>query len=132
MDDQQRARELRKQAAKILADAYNAAHFFGAADDALSETPSPHCQVTITAITADLRAAPEWQPIETAPKDARWIMLGIAGRNEIMLGYWSPLHQAWWGQTCAHGEFHIWQRATHWNPLPAAPAARPQGVKDGN
>ena len=58
-DDQQRARELRRQAAKILADAYKDAHFFGAMDDALSETPSSHCRVTITAITAALRAAPE-------------------------------------------------------------------------
>lgn len=66
MNDQQRARELRRQAAKILADAYKDAHFFGAMDDALSETPSPHCQVTITAITAALRAAPEAVALRTA------------------------------------------------------------------
>ncbi len=59
MDDQQRARELRKQAAEILAAAYKDAHFFRVMDDALSDKPSPHCQVTITAITAALRAAPE-------------------------------------------------------------------------
>ena len=63
----------------------------------------------------------EWHPIETAPKDASWIMLGISGRNEVMLGYWHNLFQAWWGQTCANGEFKQWQRATHWMPMPDAP-----------
>ncbi len=62
-----------------------------------------------------------WMPIESAPKDATWIVLGVVGRNEIMLGYWHRLFQAWWGQTSANGDFRQWQHATHWQPLPAPP-----------
>lgn len=62
-----------------------------------------------------------WQKIETAPKDATWIMLGMVGRNEILLGFWHSLMNAWWGQGGSEGEWKKWERATHWQPLPNPP-----------
>lgn len=121
-DDQQRARELRKQAAKILGDAYNAAHFFGAADDALSDTPSPHCQVTITAITAALRAAPEARPLDDWHED----------HGPVVWWAWDSEGCAWMGEPAwigAPGDSDWPGYHTHWTPHPAFPAARPQGVK---
>lgn len=133
-DDQQRARELRKQAAEILAAAYKDAHFFGAMDDALSETPSPHCQVTITAITAALRAAPEWQPMETAPKDVRILALFADGgvgivqwdaqrHNARPRPYWED-DRRWLGIGYMREKPPV-----EWMPLTPA-FARPQGEKD--
>jgi len=122
--------DLMQQARELLARAYDEIGEPICAD--MTRSGRHEHRAAMRAIAAALRTAPEWQPIETAPKDSRWLMLGISGRNEIMLGYWSRLHGAWWGQTCAHGEFQLWQRATHWMPMPAAPlAVRPQEQVNG-
>jgi len=148
IDDQQRARELRKQAAEILAAAYKDAHFFGAMDDALSETPSPHCQVTITAITAALRAAPDavalrvamdtLEQIASAPDDqgARFKAAGavaflitqeagLRGAPEVTDAMVEAAHSTYWAHPDDSGEDRPCIRAA----LEAALAARPQGVK---
>lgn len=60
----------------------------------------------------------EWQPIETAPTD-QWVYT--------------------WGPDEGHGiaRFNMndgaeWERATHWMPLPEAPALSPEiGENDG-
>lgn len=45
------------QARELLAAEYELAGFLGAADDARSDKPSPHCAVTLRAIRAALTAA---------------------------------------------------------------------------
>ncbi|WP_141057057.1 hypothetical protein [Stenotrophomonas rhizophila] len=64
---------------------------------------------------------PRWQPIETAPRDGRWIMLGKPGHDEVLLAYWDRLRGAWWGQGGGDGQWKKWQEATSWQPLPAPP-----------
>lgn len=64
-----------------------------------------------------------WKPITTAPKDGTWVMLGIVGRNEVLLAYWHRLLGEWWGQSGSSGEWKKWQKATHWRPMPEAPHA---------
>lgn len=71
----------------------------------------------------------EWQPIETAPKDASEIILGIAGKNGCSFtGYWED-QPNYWGEIGFHDE--CWRQGgfysehpsnpTHWQPLPQPP-----------
>jgi len=68
-----------------------------------------------------------WQSIETAPKDGTTVILSgiysvatgaaVHPRNEynrVDSGYWS-------GGRWQTGSFHIWEKATHWMPLPEPP-----------
>ena len=79
----------------------------------------PDAQTTLDIARAILKkfGAPQWQPIETAPKDEQ-IMLAIEfdGPNDwrIKTGYYFSEEQCWkvWGGS--------WQ-PTHWMPLPEAP-----------
>ena len=65
-------------------------------------------------LRADL--VPQWQPIETAPKDGTVVLLGRADYYPKS-GYWVEHEfQDWWG----------WDRdracpPTHWMPLPEPP-----------
>lgn len=63
----------------------------------------------------------EWSPIETAPKEGSWIILGKPNHNEVLLGFWHRLHNSWWGQGGSEGQWKKWQDATHWMPLPPPP-----------
>lgn len=76
-----------------------------------------------------LQRAQEWQPIETAPKDGRRIILGYAGSYSEE-GYWlSDPSKNYWGET---GWFatdenvlsHHPSNPTHWMPLPEPPSLR--------
>jgi hypothetical protein len=67
----------------------------------------------------------KWQPIETAPKDARGILLYVPENRCIYGAYWGPssTKNGW----CVFGGiFHDYlQRATHWVPLPEPPESTP-------
>lgn len=67
--------------------------------------------------------APQWLPIESAPRDGSWVVLGRAGHDAVLLAFWHRLHSAWWGQGGGDGSWKKWQQATHWMPLPAPPEA---------
>jgi len=65
----------------------------------------------------------EWQPIETAPKDGRSIIIAINIATDefgprIACGSWQRLAETWFG-TC--GSSLVIYNPTHWMPLPAAP-----------
>lgn len=71
----------------------------------------------------------EWQPIETAPKDASFI---IGWSNEFSspsIFLWTCLHQ-WddpkdvFGWVMAEGDWSYGFELTHWMPLPKPPAAK--------
>jgi len=67
------------------------------------------------------RAAPAWQPIETAPKDKELLLrVGIAlGEPLVKQGCWFHIDGEEKGWIDTDG----WVvNATHWMPLPAAPA----------
>lgn len=73
--------------------------------------------------SSDRAASEGWQPIETAPKDGREILIAIGG----------VVRTAWWGDAeyCrsaktynrgwTNGPSHGF-RPSHWQPLPSAPA----------
>ena len=81
-------------------------------------------------------AAPQWQPIETAPRDGTAILLGSRGGSWI--GKWLPVYASgyrpdnpWSSLMLNHDHMgEKWCKPTHWMPLPAAPdAARAQAQK---
>jgi hypothetical protein len=77
-------------------------------------------RVVVAARIEDLERVLEWQPIETAPKDATCdILLWIPGRAPVVAawfdGGWAPMDL---------GGNHIRGNPTHWMPLPAPPIAR--------
>ncbi len=76
--------------------------------------------------------ATNWQPIETAPKDGRKIVLGRVGIDPVLIAHWETEPSwAWkgespcWAVYMADDDFYShylnadW--ATHWQPLPAPP-----------
>ncbi len=81
------------------------------------------------AILAGVGAAPEgWMPIETAPKDGTYILLGSADGSWIARNY--PVYQSgyrpdnpWQSMMLNHEHMGRYPKAkpTHWMPLPAAP-----------
>ena len=64
-------------------------------------------------IRADL--VPQWQPIETAPKDGTVILLW---NDRCELAFWN-------GRSWDDGDFHddLGHGFTHWQPLPTPPPA---------
>lgn len=63
----------------------------------------------------------EWQDIETAPKDGRWILAVVSGFIPDVV-HWDG-HYGWWtGQDdFIEGECDEMWRPTHWQPLPPPP-----------
>jgi hypothetical protein len=55
----------------------------------------------------------QWQPISTAPKDERWIL--VARRNEQGVAFW---RSGYWHL----GGVMYFNNPTHWMPLPDPPA----------
>lgn len=67
----------------------------------------------------------DWQPIETAPRDGRRILLGDAYERFVAEGFWEADYgDGYWCRANEH-----WTDAhdtnlgmmTHWQPLPAPP-----------
>ena len=57
----------------------------------------------------------EWQPIETAPKDGRNVL--IFNEDGIEIGWWSRGTSEW----CRQDMYLSTAQPTHWMPLPAPP-----------
>ena len=67
----------------------------------------------------------EWQPIETAPKDGRAIMVWIKGRLELQAHCFAPVSicdNGWWWDDSTGDQIEPIADATHWMPLPDPPA----------
>lgn len=61
----------------------------------------------------------EWQPIETAPKDCRLVLIREAHGNDFIgtfVGYFSPVDNAF-----LYSVGRAIKKPTHWMPLPPAP-----------
>lgn len=73
-------------------------------------------QTTVQALTAaeQVRGS-EWQPIETAPKDGREVLLGFQGQFTWI----SFVGNAYGKETTKSG----YAAPTHWVPLPAPPTS---------
>jgi hypothetical protein len=65
----------------------------------------------------------EWQPIETAPKDGRKVLIAyedLHGKPHCAISRWYWKRGGYWS---AHAHVDV----THWMPLPSAPSDLPDG-----
>jgi hypothetical protein len=85
---------------------------------------------TIEALARD-KGRLRWQPIETAPKDGRDVLLyfpldGLSDRHaKTVIAYWSEsplMGPRWTFQMRAARAYSDAYQPTHWMPLPDAPA----------
>lgn len=78
----------------------------------------------------------EWQPIETAPRDSRRVLIAsknISGEWRVREAWWrlpyegAPDTQCWWSfdgdKMILDASIHGGIGAMHWMPLPEAPNA---------
>lgn len=92
---------------------------------------------TVLALLAEidaLRAAQQWQPIESAPKDGTWVLLWDARHEVAVSGRWwheptmdTPSgYEPGWDGWSADDDLLVWDdptsQPTHWMLLPAPPA----------
>lgn len=88
---------------------------------------------TIAARLSGMAAAPQWQPIETAPRDSRKVLVGsfnVYGEWRTYMAWWrlpyegAPDNQCSWcydkDGTLLDASIHSCG-ATHWQPLHASP-----------
>lgn len=62
----------------------------------------------------DTNSKTAWEPIETAPKDGKDVLVGWVGAG-VTVSHWSVLYNRWHLQSgCC--------TPTHWMPLPPAPS----------
>lgn len=145
MDDQQRAREL-SSPEDIAFRLRNLAQNMAAGNGPASHDKRAWQRVEelADAVTA-LRAAPEWKPIESAP-EGRLVVVGWLDTEDSHFpeNYeFDYLEDGLWAkhEDCAEHAFAVAPPGSKmpkeqppyqwWLDLPAFPAARPQGVKDG-
>lgn len=69
--------------------------------------------VTELCITVDHDPPPQWQPIETAPKGGRELILLLTPSRFPQVAY----SDTWW--TCG---FSVENKPTHWAPIPPMPS----------
>lgn len=63
--------------------------------------------------------APQWQPISSAPKTTRSILVWCPERQNQYLVYWDDRYEGEW-RTVGGGTV-LTESPTHWMPLPAPP-----------
>lgn len=76
------------------------------------------------AITAWNTRAPQWQPMETAPKDGRKILLLIDEGRDIIQGYWNIAAECWKAKNQTGFAYRI-HFPGHWQPSPQPPEDKP-------
>lgn len=73
----------------------------------------------------------DWQDIETAPKDGKWIIVSaqrvLSDPMTTMLAYWNQ-RLSWWYRIGASEPDRIYPKL--WFPLPDPPIAWPGGPVD--
>lgn len=85
----------------------------------------------VAELEAELAKVREWQPIDTAPKDGKWIALWSQDGG-VSVGYWGPTYfdsdYAWVRYHHRSDSEEVRPVPTHWRPLPQPPA--PQQTKE--
>lgn len=62
-----------------------------------------------------------WQPIETAPKDGRWLLLHRADINITIVAQWDDESEPGYDWLTLDGPHYCDTFPTHWMPLPEPP-----------
>ena len=122
--------DLMQRERKILADAWVQAGWPPEAAAVLASGNDTQLTVQLSAIAAAIRAAPAWQPIETAPRDGAPVW-AFNGEQAPMLYIAGEGYALWiWADQVLADVDPSPEQPTHWMPLPEPPlAARPQGMR---
>jgi len=89
----------------------------------INGSPDAHvqpCEDSLPAYVEYVRAdlAPSWQPIKTAPKSSKAILVHCGDRRNTYAVTWFRLYEGW----AIFGGGALNEKPTHWMPLPAPPA----------
>lgn len=72
-----------------------------------------------------------WQPIESAPKDGKWIIL-FSTVEGVTCGYWGPTYfeydPDWIHYSHRSESWIVPGKITHWMPLPEPPKENHDGT----
>lgn len=71
------------------------------------------------AIDAWNTRAPQWQPIESAPKTTRSILVWCPERQNQYMVFWDSRYEGEW--RTVGGGTSLTEQPTHWQPLPVPP-----------
>jgi len=126
---------LREALARLV---YEATHLSPMQDDgshvcAISSVALKNARAALSGTAPETGRVSDWQPIETAPRDGREILLnGLlvppcvdAGERSTVIGYWTDHNSGGW---VWHGA--VATRFEWWMPLPAQPRASLNGGSD--
>lgn len=97
-------------------------------DAAARKTGSDPMNEPIGAPAPDASAAGGWQPIETAPKDGRRVLLWSAAWHDDPSSGWFGGVRGWY---LAYEAGPFKHQPTHWMPLPPPPASATEGKSPG-
>ena len=67
------------------------------------------------------KVAPEWQPIETAPKDGNDILVAAFGNSILVVAYDENMQHPDYPWITLDGPRYHREAPTHWMPLPEPP-----------
>ena len=71
----------------------------------------------------DVADKARWWPIETAPRDGSYVLIGwfdLVGQKSMHVAFWHSTRNAWCQSHRAFTDDLNWQ-PTHWQPLPPPP-----------
>lgn len=123
--------EHRMQAISLLKHARDSGLQNREAIDAFLSAPPPDGEAVLAERITAMQPTPQWQPIETAPKDGSWILLyeceGVYDTPDFT--HWIASWR-WTEDSCGwldQDENIVVSNPSHWMPLPVAPQ---EGVRN--
>lgn len=97
-------------------------HVFCAEENDCAMMPEKYAESERTARQWWNYRAPQWQPVETAPKDGTLVLLWWPyWRQRAVIGYYATLADRWQSSEVLYDA----EPPTHWMPLPLPPETAP-------
>lgn len=105
------------------------AHFMDGEEALLAEYGPKRSAVQAMEDDAAKQGQEGWKPIESAPKDGSWILLGYflegGGGGSPEVAHWHDQRLMWCSSSKLLNSAGYYS-PTHWMPLPAAPTGEPK------
>jgi hypothetical protein len=97
------------------------------------DIPADHKDRLIDAAKAAIAAMPGWEPIATAPKDGRPVLLAVTEDPPgfVAEGYCQTDRDTWYAANTHYTDYTDGQLfPSHWMPLPEAPSPPPAAEQE--
>lgn len=105
-------------------------------EDAKAAAQADYSARIISAIVVPPAEGGIWQPIETAPKDGRTIIVAAycddENVSEVGCAYWPEANEWFWWHNQDYPLSENGFEARYWKPLPLAPSIRHHTKEDGD